>query len=105
VSKIKNPIRKLTMPGVKRYPVDGHSVTVDKDDAPRVETMLPRIRATQMTAGNPRTVIFLVNLGDDVHPAWVPLSNFIMGADMTERWVLRDRNNVGNYTKVNLRRA
>ncbi|HEX4005112.1 MAG TPA: hypothetical protein VHX60_02955 [Acidobacteriaceae bacterium] len=102
---MKNPIRKLSLPGVKRFPCDGHSITVDRADAPRVEAILPRIRATQMTAGNARTVVFIVNLGTDERPVWQPLSNFIMQASMTEAWVLRNRDDIGDYRKSNMRRA
>jgi len=101
----KHPIRKLTLPGVKRFPVEGYSLMVDRADAPRVEAMLPRIRATQMTGGNPRTIVFLVNLGTDDRPVWQPLSNFIMQASMTECWILRNRADIGDYRKANLRLA
>jgi hypothetical protein len=101
----KHPIRKLSLPGVKRFPVDGYSITVDRADADRVERILPRIRAVEMAPGNTRTVIFLINHGTDDRPAWQPLSNYIVEASMTEAWVLRNRADVGDYRKSNLRRA
>ncbi len=101
----KHPIRKLSLPGVKRFPVAGYSLTVDRADAPRVEAMLPRIRSTQMTAGNPRSIVFLVNLGTEDRPTWQPLSNFVMQAPMTECWVLKKRADIGDYRRANLRRS
>jgi hypothetical protein len=102
----KHPIRKLSLPGVKRFPVDGYSITVDRADASRVEAILPRIRAVEMMPGHPRSVIFLINQGpSDNRPAWQPLSNYIVEASMTEAWVLRNRADVGDYRKANLRRG
>jgi hypothetical protein len=102
----KKPIRKLSLPGVKRFACDGHSITVDRADAPRVESILPRIRAVEMMPGHPRSVVFLINQGpSDDRPAWQPLSNYIMQASMTEAWVLRSRVDVGDYRRANLRLA
>ena len=101
----KHPIRKLTLPGVKRYPCDGYSLTIDRADASRVESILPRIRAVEMMPGHPRSVIFLINHGTDDRPAYQPLSNFIVEASMTEAWVLRNREDVADYRRANLRLA
>ena len=101
----KQQIRKLSLPGVKRFPVDGLSITVDRADASRVEAVLPRIRAVEMMPGHARSIIFLINHGTDDRPAYQPLSNYIVEAPMTEAWVLRNRVDVGDYRRANLRLA
>jgi hypothetical protein len=95
------PIRKP-----KQFDVQGHTVTVDAGDFSRVQPFISHIRAVQMTAGNPATIVFLVNHGSANLPSWQTLPAFLLGISGVYGYVvLKDRTDPGDHTQKNLVRG
>jgi hypothetical protein len=68
-----------------------------------VRPLISRMRAVEMTSGNPATLVFLVNLGTKDRPAYQPLTGFIL--DTGAYVVLKDRTDPGDHTRSNLVRG
>lgn len=89
------------MPKPKQFAVGNFTVTVDASDWRRVRSLVPRIRAVPIAANAP---VFVINHGTTQRPAWQSLASFILNAPGAY-CVLRDRTDVGDHRKANLRRA